>query len=95
MNSDQFRLAAKQLIDYIADYIEGLRGRIVVPDVEPGYINDLVPEKPPEDGEPWINLFNDIEPVIMRGVCIEFFFLVPFFSMILFKIFSIAHLNFT
>lgn len=70
MNSDQFRLAAKQLIDYIADYIEGLRGRSVVPDIEPGYINNLVPEEPPETGEPWTNLFNDIEPVIMRGVCI-------------------------
>lgn len=68
MNSDEFREASKQLTDYIADYIEGLRQRSVVPDVEPGYLNDLVPELPPEQGEPWCNLFNDIEPVIMKGV---------------------------
>lgn len=81
MNSDEFRQAAKQLTDYIADYIEGLRTRSVVPDVEPGYLNELVPDAPPEQGEPWINLFNDIEPVIMKGV--------SFFSL---SLFTILHL---
>ena len=71
MDSEQFRSAAKQLTDYIADYIEGLRNRSVLPDVQPGYIDHLVPPEAPEEGEPWENLFNDIENVIMRGVCME------------------------
>ena len=68
MDADQFRYAAKQLTDYIADYIEGLRDRPVLPDVQPGYINSVVPKEAPEEGEPWDNLFNDIENVVMRGV---------------------------
>lgn len=68
MDADEFRVAAKQLTDYIADYVEGLRDRPVLPDVQPGYINALVPASAPEIGEPWENLFNDIESVVMRGV---------------------------
>lgn len=73
MNAEEFRVAAKQLIDYIADYIEGLRERSVLPDVEPGYLNALVPERPPERGESWNKLFDDIEPIVMRGVSLLFF----------------------
>ena len=68
MDADQFRLAAKQLTDYIADYIEGLRTRPVLPDVQPGYINSLVPSEAPVEGESWDSLFNDIEQVVMKGV---------------------------
>ncbi|XP_017488202.1 PREDICTED: aromatic-L-amino-acid decarboxylase-like [Rhagoletis zephyria] len=68
MDADEFRVAAKQLTDYIADYIEGLRDRPVLPDVQPGYINALVPASAPETGEPWEKLFNDIEGVVMRGM---------------------------
>ncbi|OTF75655.1 hypothetical protein BLA29_011016 [Euroglyphus maynei] len=75
MNSDEFRQAAKQLTDYIADYCEGLRTRSVIPDVEPGYLNELVPETIPEHGEPWIKIFNDIEPIIMKGVSFHFHFI--------------------
>ena len=69
MDADEFRFASKQLTDYIADYIEGLRDRTVLPDVQPGYINDLVPAEAPIEGEKWENMFNDIENVVMRGVC--------------------------
>ncbi|KAJ6223277.1 hypothetical protein RDWZM_001822 [Blomia tropicalis] len=68
MDADQFRIAGKHLIDYIADYIESLRTRPVLPDVKPGYINDVVPSEAPEDGEPWIDMFNDIEEVVMKGM---------------------------
>ena len=72
MDSDQFRTAAKQLTDYIADYVEGLRDRPVLPDVQPGYINELVPPEAPEEGESWPAVFNDIESVVMRGVSQQF-----------------------
>jgi len=72
MDANQFRSAAKQLTDYIADYIEGLRERPVLPDVQPGYINSVVPQEAPEDGEPWDRMFNDIESVVMRGVSLYF-----------------------
>ena len=72
MDPEQFREATKQLTDYIIDYIEGLRSRPVLPDVEPGYIEQVVPEEAPVDGEPWLNLFNDIDDVVMKGVSILF-----------------------
>ena len=68
MDAEQFRVAARQLTDYIADYIEGIRSRPVLPDVQPGYINQVVPQEAPEDGEPWQNIFDDIEGVVMKGV---------------------------
>lgn len=71
MDSEQFREAAKQLTDYIADYVEGLADRQVLPDVKPGFINAVVPEEAPVDGEAWEAIFNDIEDVVMKGVSLK------------------------
>lgn len=56
------------MVDYIADYLDNIRDRRVFPDVKPGYMRELVPEHAPEDPEPWENIFNDIERVVMPGV---------------------------
>ena len=58
----------KEMVDYIADYLENIRDRRVFPDVKPGYMRDLVPENAPMEGEKWENIFNDVETVIMPGV---------------------------
>ena len=58
----------KEMVDYIADYLENIRDRRVFPDVKPGYMRELVPENAPMDGEKWENIFNDVETVIMPGV---------------------------
>lgn len=42
--------------------------RKVLPNVEPGYINDLVPKDPPEEGESWKHIMEDVERVIMPGI---------------------------
>jgi len=68
MDSQQFRMCARELVDYITQYNEGLRDRFVLPDVSPGYIHQLVPEHPPEEPESWEQMLDDIEPVIMKGV---------------------------
>ena len=44
----------KEMVDYIADYLENIRDRRVFPDVKPGYLRDLVPDTAP-DQEPSIN----------------------------------------
>lgn len=56
------------MIDYIADYLENIRSRRVFPGVKPGYMSDLVPESAPDTGEPWEQIFADVERVIMPGV---------------------------
>lgn len=55
------------MVDYIADYLENIRDRRVFPDVQPGYMRNLMPESAPIEGEPWSDIFNDIERVVMPG----------------------------
>ncbi|XP_040564447.1 aromatic-L-amino-acid decarboxylase [Lepeophtheirus salmonis] len=65
---EEFRKFAKEMIDYVSDYIENVRDRDVVPSVEPGYIRDLLPTEAPKTPEHWKDVMNDIERVIMPGV---------------------------
>ena len=60
--------AGKEMVDYIADYLENIRDRRVFPDVKPGYMRELVPDSAPVEGENWENIFKDVEGVIMPGV---------------------------
>lgn len=58
----------KEMVDYIADYLQNIRQRRVFPDVKPGYIRTLLPDKAPDLGEDWDTIFSDVERVIMPGV---------------------------
>jgi len=80
MDAQQFRKSAKELVDYIADYLENIRDRPVLSSVEPFYIRNLVPDHAPEEGEPWSEVFKDIERVIMPGVSFADFLLFETFS---------------
>jgi histidine decarboxylase len=62
----------KEMVDYIADYLENIRDRRVFPDVSPGYLRPLIPDTAPEEGEPWEKIFSDVERVIMPGVSTDF-----------------------
>ncbi|XP_054927079.1 histidine decarboxylase [Dermacentor andersoni] len=68
MDIEEYRKRGKEMVDYIADYLTNIRQRRVFPNVKPGYMRELVPDHAPEKGEPWENIFNDIERVIMPGV---------------------------
>uniref|UniRef100_UPI00398EC96E histidine decarboxylase n=1 Tax=Pristiophorus japonicus TaxID=55135 RepID=UPI00398EC96E len=58
----------KELVDYIAEYLSTVRERRVCPDVQPGYMRELLPATAPEQGESWSSIFEDIERVIMPGM---------------------------
>ncbi|XP_044009511.1 histidine decarboxylase isoform X2 [Aphidius gifuensis] len=68
MNLEEYRKHGKEMVDYIADYLETIRTRRVYPSVSPGYLRTMLPIAAPVDGEPWENIFNDIEKCIMPGV---------------------------
>ncbi|KAJ6225017.1 hypothetical protein RDWZM_003562 [Blomia tropicalis] len=68
MDWEDFRKNGKELVDYIANYLETIRTRSVFPNVKPGYMKDLLPESAPIDGESWSSIFSDIEKVIMPGI---------------------------
>ncbi|XP_017839386.1 histidine decarboxylase isoform X2 [Drosophila busckii] len=68
MDFKEYRQRGKEMVDYIADYLENIRERRVFPDVSPGYMQQLLPESAPVEGEPWPKIFGDVERIIMSGV---------------------------
>ncbi|GAU96952.1 hypothetical protein RvY_08316 [Ramazzottius varieornatus] len=68
MDSDEFAVAGRQMIDYVIHYLENIRDRRVFPTVKPGYLRELIPKDAPEKGETWEAVFGDIERVIMPGI---------------------------
>ncbi|XP_055639732.1 histidine decarboxylase isoform X2 [Toxorhynchites rutilus septentrionalis] len=68
MDFDEYRVRGKEMVDYIADYLQNIRERRVFPDVKPGYMRNLMPDAAPVEGEPWQAIIDDVERVIMPGV---------------------------
>ena len=68
MNAEEFRRHGKQMVDYIANYLENIREREVVHRVTPGYLRPLLPSEAPENPENFDEVFKDIEQHIMPGV---------------------------
>ncbi|KAF7997971.1 hypothetical protein HCN44_009369 [Aphidius gifuensis] len=68
MDADGFKDFAKEMTDYIANYLENIRDRRVLPTVEPGYMKPLLPSEAPQAPEKWEDIMSDIERVIMPGV---------------------------
>ncbi|KAB1253778.1 Aromatic-L-amino-acid decarboxylase [Camelus dromedarius] len=68
MNADEFRRRGKEMVDYVADYLEGIEARQVYPDVEPGYLRPLIPPTAPQEPDTFEDIINDVEKIIMPGV---------------------------
>ena len=68
MNTSEFRRRGREMVDYIADYLEGIEGRQVFPDVEPGYLRPLMPSCAPQEPDTFEDIMKDVEKVIMPGV---------------------------
>ena len=68
MKPDEFRQHGHELIDWIADHLEGLESLPVAPSVEPGDVRRLLPAHPPAAPEPWSAVMADIEKVIVPGI---------------------------
>ncbi|XP_015280361.1 PREDICTED: aromatic-L-amino-acid decarboxylase isoform X2 [Gekko japonicus] len=67
MDAAEFRRRGKEMVDYIADYLEQIEKRQVYPDVEPGYLRPLIPDSAPEEPERFEDILQDVERVIMPG----------------------------
>ena len=68
MSCADFRLHGKVMIDYIADYLEGLSERRVTPTVQPGYLRPRLPASPPTEPQPWADIMSDVDKHIMEGM---------------------------
>ncbi|XP_011867954.1 PREDICTED: aromatic-L-amino-acid decarboxylase-like isoform X1 [Vollenhovia emeryi] len=68
MDPESFTDSAKEMTEYITNYMENIRDRRVLPKVKPGYMRPLVPSEAPQTPEQWKDVMADIERVIMPGV---------------------------
>jgi len=68
MSPDEFRAAAHQAVDWIADYLRDIRNLPVLPDVQPGALIDHLPKTGPEQGESMDAIFADFQNLIVPGI---------------------------
>jgi aromatic-L-amino-acid/L-tryptophan decarboxylase len=68
MNGDEFRKRGHELVDWMADFLEGIEQRRVTPGIAPGDVLRRLPLHAPEQGEPFDALFRDFESVILPGM---------------------------
>ncbi|XP_034451328.1 histidine decarboxylase-like [Hippoglossus hippoglossus] len=53
---------AKELVDYITQYLGSVRDRRVTPDVKPGYMEQLLPATAPSEPEDWESIMPGVSP---------------------------------
>ncbi|XP_073944162.1 tyrosine decarboxylase 2 [Choristoneura fumiferana] len=68
MDTEEFRVRGKEMVDYICTYMSTLRMRRVTPSVEPGYLRAALPAEAPLHPENWDDVMADVESKIMPGV---------------------------
>ncbi len=68
MTPDELRRRGREVIDWIADYLERIETFPVLSQVSPGEIRSRLPEAPPETGEPFDAVLRDLEEIILPGV---------------------------
>ncbi len=68
MHPDEFRHHAHQLVDWMADYFRDVGQLPVTPDVRPGDVRRRLPPSPPEQGEPFPQLFEDFRRIVLPGM---------------------------
>src|SRR5512134_2853675 len=68
MTPDEFRAYGRAVVDWIADYYERIESFPVLSQVQPGEIRASLPPAPPQQGETFDALLNDVERLILPGI---------------------------
>src|SRR5438309_997504 len=68
MPAEEFRVAAHEVVDLIADYLANVEAFRVFPPVEPGSLRPLFPAAPPEEPEPLDAILRDVVDLIEPNV---------------------------
>ena len=68
MDSIEFRRRGREMVDYIADYLDTIHTRRVLPEVKPGYLSQLLPDMAPDKPETFDSIMADVDSAIMPGV---------------------------
>ena len=68
MTPEEFRAAAHELVDWIADYRASVDDRPVRSEVPPGWVRDQLAGPPPESPEALDALMDDLSSVVVPGI---------------------------
>jgi aromatic-L-amino-acid decarboxylase len=68
MNSADFRRHAHDVVDWMADYLDGVEEFPVKAQVRPGEIAGRLPQAPPEAAEPMEEILGDFRSLIVPGM---------------------------
>jgi aromatic-L-amino-acid/L-tryptophan decarboxylase len=68
MSPEEFRRQGHAVVDWIADYYSRVESFPVLSRVQPGEIRAKLPPHPPQHGEPFEEIFADVERIILPGI---------------------------
>ena len=68
MTPEEFRARGREVVDWIASYMERVEDFPVLSQVQPGEIRARLPELPPETGEPFESVLDDLDAIILPGI---------------------------
>src|SRR5438128_2506056 len=68
MTPEEFRRRGHEVVDWLAEYFQGIESFPVLSRVEPGAICGLLPATPPVKGEPFEAMLKDVEKLILPGI---------------------------
>src|SRR5436190_22448791 len=65
---EEFRKQLHELADWIADFREHIEQLRVAPDDKPGTIREQLPQRAPEQSEPFEKILSDDDQIIVPGM---------------------------
>lgn len=68
MTPDEFRRHGHEMVNWIADFLDGVGSERVFPDVSPGDVRSQLPEHPPTEPESFDAVMADLEQIIVPGL---------------------------
>jgi aromatic-L-amino-acid decarboxylase len=68
MTPEEFRRHGREVVDWIADYMERVESYPVLSRVSPGDVRAALPTSPPQTGEAFDALLRDLEEIILPGI---------------------------
>ena len=68
MSADEFRRHGRAVVDWIADYLEGIEKLPVLAQVEPGQLIASLPVSPPGSGEAMEDILADVDRLIVPAL---------------------------
>lgn len=68
MTPDDFLDNGRAVLEWIAEYYRNVESYPVLSKIAPGQIRDALPDEPPERGEPFEHILEDINKIILPGI---------------------------